>query len=149
LKLKYFLLFIFITALGLFFFYSQAKSKANNQTIRTEEISQGIPDDFLAFYNQFHEDTTFQLAHINFPLRGIKAIENIGGGEDYLYARNEWIIHRPFDDMGGTFSRSFEEFAGMIVETMLANNGQFRSVRRWARLGDKWNLIFYQPMGMY
>ena len=149
LKLKYFLLFIAITALGLLFFYSQAKSKANKQTITTEDISQGIPDDFLPFYNQFHEDTSFQMAHINFPLQGIKTIEGTGGGEDYMYARDEWIIHKPFDDMSGTFSRSFEEFAGIIVETIMANGGQFRSVRRWAKLGDEWNLIFYQPMGMY
>lgn len=132
------------------FFYSQSKkSKTTNQTVTTEVVSQGMPDDFLAFYNQFHEDSIFQMEHINFPLKGIKAIEDTGGGEEYSYSKEEWIIHKPFDDMGGTFSRSFEEFAGIVVETIIANGGQFRSVRRWAKLGDEWNLIFYQPMGMY
>ncbi len=148
-KIKYFILFVAITILGLLFFYGQAKNKAKNAAHTPEDLSQGIPDDFLAFYNQFHEDSVFQMTRINFPLKGIKAIENIGGGESYSYSQDEWIIHKPFDDMGGTFSRSFEEFSGIVVETMLANEGQFRSVRRWAKLGDEWHLIFYQPMGMY
>lgn len=138
-----------ITALGLLFFYSQAKKQTTEQSSLTEQEEQGIPDDFLAFYNQFHEDTSFQIRHISFPLKGIRAIEETGGGEEYMYSKSEWIMHQPFDDMGGTFTRSFEEFSGIIVETIIANGGQFKSVRRWAKLGDEWNLIYYQGMGMY
>jgi len=101
----------------------------------------------LFFY--YTSKAKFQMAHINFPLKGIKVIEEIGGGEEYMYSSQEWIMHKPFDDMGGTFSRTFEEFGGMVVESIVANGGQFRSLRRFAKLSDEWNLIYYQPMGMY
>lgn len=150
LKTKYFLIFLLITALGLVFFYTQAKSKKGSDTTEVIELpSAGIPDDFLPFYNKFHEDSLFQMEHIAFPLKGVKVIEETGGGEAHMYIADEWMIHKEFDDMGGTFDRSFEEFAGMVVETIVANGGQFKSVRRFAKLSGEWHLIYYQPMGIY
>jgi len=150
LKTKYFLLFLVITGLGLLFFWNQSKAKKKTDNTSVIEVaSNGIPEDFLPFYNTFHEDSIFQLSHISFPLKGIKVTEETGGGIEYQYTADEWVIHKEFDDMGGTFSRSFEEFAGIVVETIVANGGQFKSVRRFAKLSGEWNLIYYQPMGMY
>jgi len=149
-KTKYLLLFLLITALGLLFFYRQAKkNKTPIPQESTEVVSNGIPDDFLPFYNQFHADSVFQLTRVNFPLKGIKVNVETGGGTEYNYTQDEWTIHKEFDDMGGTFTRSFEEFAGIVVETIVANGGQFKSVRRFAKLSGEWHLIYYQPMGMY
>lgn len=139
-----------MTLLGLTFFYTQSKmSDKFKQTQEDEAYSSEMPSDFLEFYNTFHEDSTFQMEHISFPLKGLKVIENTGGGEKYEYSEQEWLIHKPFDAMGGTFSRSFEEFAGIVVEKIEANGGQFTSIRRFAKLSGEWNLIYYQPMGMY
>ena len=139
-----------MTALGLLFFYTKAKvNKTASAPVVAEEPVGEMPSDFLTFYNEFHRDSTYQMAHISFPLKGMKVIEDIGGGEEYMYSQDEWIIHKPFDDMGGTFTRSFEEFGGIVAETMIANGGQFISVRRFAKLSGEWNLIFYKPMGMY
>lgn len=139
-----------MTALGLIFFYTQAKTGNSVKSVENEEAYDGeMPNDFLEFYNKFHEDSTFQMEHIIFPLKGMKAIEDTGGGEAYEYSSAEWLIHKPFDDMGGTFARSFEEFAGIVVEKIEANGGQFQSIRRFAKLSDEWHLIYYQPMGMY
>lgn len=149
-KKKYLLLFIAITILGLLFFYTKAKWRKTAETSKnTTETVVNMPNDFLEFYNKFHEDSLFQISHISFPLKGMKVIEEIGGGEAYQYTQEEWIIHKPFDDMGETFSRSFEEFGGIVAETIVANGGQFRSVRRFAKLSGEWNLIYYQPMGLY
>ncbi len=150
-KKQYLFLFIAMTLLGILFFYTKDKMNKTANSVETAayEDSNGMPEDFLEFYNQFHEDSLFQLEHISFPLKGFKVIEETGGGEAHSYMKADWKIHKPFDDMGGTFSRSFEEFGGIVAETIVANGGQFRSVRRFAKLSDEWNLIFYQPMGMY
>ena len=34
---------------------------------------QGLPDDFVAFYEKFHADSAYQMAHIQFPLEGYPA----------------------------------------------------------------------------
>ena len=150
-KTKYFLLFLALTALGLLFFYTKANVQntlgANTPTKEAATIE--IPSDFLTFYNKFHLDTSFQKAHITFPLKGIKATEETGGGEAYMYSKEEWVLHKPFDDMDGTFTRSFDAFGGIVAETIIANGGQFSAIRRFAKLGGEWNLIYYQPMGMY
>lgn len=140
-----------MTILGLLFFFTRGKMNQNTSDSESieNEVFGGIPDDFLEFYNRFHEDSIYQLDHISFPLKGFKVIEEVGGGETYTYVKEEWVSHKPFDDMGGTFNRSFEEFGGIVAETIVANGGQFRSVRRFAKLSGEWNLIFYQPMGMY
>ena len=130
---------------------TSCKSKNDTSTSPTPSTyeSQGITDDFYTFYDTFHKDTSFQMSRINFPLKGRKLIEEVGGSLDYQYSKGEWIIHKPYDDMEGTFQRSFQEFQGIITETISGGGGQFTMRRTFAKLTGEWNLIYYEPMGMY
>lgn len=116
----------------------------------TSSSNTGMPADFLDFYERFHADPEFQLAHVSFPLQGVKATDEDGGVEAHNYTKDEWVTHKPYDDLDGTFRRSFSEFGGMVTETIQANQSEsFRMLRRFAKLGDEWHLIYYEPMGMY
>lgn len=138
---------------SVFIFLKKINSNNPQETDRSvsEEVvyENRLPDDFHDFYNQFHTDSIFQMSRIVFPLKGIaqsddttKVIENISWLED------EWILHRPFDDQGGTFEREFINTANIITEKISANGGLFALEKRYAKLGGKWHLIFYQELLM-
>ena len=98
-----------------------------------DENSVIIPEDFPSFYAKFHVDPEFQLNHIQFPL---------SGEGDERWTPENWEIHKPFTNTG-EFKRDMENIAGIITETIMDNNGMFYIVRRFAKLGDDWKLIFY------
>ncbi len=121
-----------------------AFSCKNNPAPKALEVS--IPDDFFPFYDMFHSDSTFQMEHIIFPLDGIPAEQGLRGPE-WTWDRDEWVLHRPFDDKG-TFKRSWYAINSIIVEKISDSSGRFTMERRWARMGGEWNLIYYKEMGI-
>ncbi|MEM1322889.1 MAG: hypothetical protein AAGG75_21670 [Bacteroidota bacterium] len=110
--------------------------------------SEGLKD-FEQFYQQFHSDSTYQLAHILFPLEGIPpsadSLTLVQGG--FRWQANEWTLHREFDDMDGEFVRDLRVLSeDMILEQIQHNSGQYGMERRFARFDDGWYLIYYAAM---
>ncbi|MBK8699136.1 MAG: hypothetical protein IPN29_06185 [Saprospiraceae bacterium] len=135
-------LFWMIALLGLISCRSDKKVEA----VQTEPT---LPRDFEVFYEKFHLDTAFQLSHIVFPLEGMPARKD---GEadpepDFKWQKEGWILHKPYSDMGGTFSRSFLSFNDIVTEEISDGTGQFTMMRRFAKVGGDWNLIYYKELG--
>lgn len=103
-------------------------------TVEDENVVH-IPEDFPSFYAKFHVDPEFQLNHIQFPLSG--------KGDNEKWTAEEWEIHKPFSNTA-QFKRDIENIAGIITETIMENNGMFYIVRRFAKLGDEWMMIYYE-----
>ncbi len=125
-------LLVFFTLLAL----SSCKEKSNevtNQEILDPSVVE-IPEDFPPFYNTFHIDPEYQLNHIVFPLAGKSETEK--------WTLEEWEIHRPFTE-NGEFKRDYENFAGIITETIIDNNGMFYFIRRFSKINEEWQLIYY------
>lgn len=97
-----------------------------------EEVE--IPEDFLTFYHQFHEDSLFQKSHIIFPLAG--------KSESEKWTKENWVIHKSLAH-SEAFKQSFENLHGVVTETLMENTGQYSVTRRFAKLGKDWNMIFY------
>ena len=117
---------------------------------KVEEIPKTeIPEDFVEFYNKFHTDTLFQVEHIHFPLEGMPALAPGSDleGFSFWWERVGWKMHKPFDDNGGTFTRTFSNFAGIITEQISDNSGQFTMMRRFSKMDGEWTLIYYKEMG--
>ena len=105
--------------------------------------------EFNAFYQRFHRDSAYQLAHIRFPLEGIP------GGADsaalavpnFRYTRADWQLHRPVDYEMSEFKRTFlpvsEDF---IIERVMHKTIPMGMTRRWMRTDGEWELIFYAGM---
>lgn len=108
-----------------------------------------LPADFETFYEKFHKDTAYQIAHIVFPLEGEPAKKEDGSAPDpnFKWQKNTWLMHKPYDDMGGTFSRSFLSFNDIVTEEIADGTGQFTMTRRFAKLDGAWHLIYYKEMG--
>lgn len=98
-----------------------------------------LDKEFIDFYNTFHTDTVFQLAHISFPLK-----QNPFGQDDAEWTAENWVVHRPFSDMDNSFRRDFQPMGGtLVIEKIIDASGYFEMERRFAKLVDGWNLIYY------
>ncbi|MBK7009687.1 MAG: hypothetical protein IPN73_16365 [Saprospiraceae bacterium] len=120
----------------------------NKQEVQAVEAS-SLPADFEVFYEKFHKDTAYQVAHILFPLEGQQAKKDDGSALDpnFKWQKKGWLMHKPYDDMGGTFSRSFLSFNDIVTEDIADGTGQFTMTRRFTKMDGEWYLIYYKEMG--
>ena len=105
-----------------------------------------LPEGFPAFYQRFHQDSSFQMDHIIFPLEGIPDnadLETIQAGT-FRWQKDQWHLMRPVDYQMSEYSRDFVPLTDeMVVERIIHKNGQFGMVRRFAVIGGEWHLIYY------
>ena len=127
----------------LFFLVCSCKKETGRQL----QISEDIPGSFLSFYEKFHRDSFYQMEHIIFPLEGLpQDSDSTFQTNNYYWSKEDWIIHGPFDDKGGTFQRSFLNIDNIILEKIFNNNRNFEMERRFAELQGEWHLIYYAAM---
>jgi len=100
----------------------------------TEQVIE-IPEAFVSFYEKFHSDSIFQLNHIVFPLKQ--------KSDSSLWLKSEWKLHKPFDNQNGAYLREYDNFNGIIIESIREKNNMFLIQRRFAPSGDSYNLIYY------
>ena len=80
-----------------------------------------IPEDFREFYDQFHKDSVYQVNHIIFPLSGLPAEDSLKS-DSFTWNKVDWIMHKPFDDLGGTFKREWYNVNSVIIEKKTPNH---------------------------
>ena len=104
---------------------------------------------FEAFYEEFHKDSTYQMLHITFPLEGLPSdadAETIAAG-DFRWDAENWELHRPFNFATNDFERDLVAFGNdIVIEKIIHRSGQFGTIRRFAKMGDEWYLIYYAGM---
>ena len=148
-------LLVFISVLCITFIYKKFKTKPvqEDTAVATEdqEGSTTLPEDFRPFYNNFHSDSTYQIRHINFPLTGHASTgDSIVVLKDTLWQQDDWIMHKPFNDHGGTFERTFTNVGGIITEFITGNGGMFSMEKRYVQMSDgEWRLVYYRSMTMH
>ena len=112
-------------------------------------ISKELPTDFVAFYEKFHQDSAYQIAHIIFPLEGYPAQVDsaiVAEGTFRWYAET-WRMHKMAGFTSTDFTRTFDEkLQGMVNETILQNGSPYGMFRRYYKRGDEWFLIYYSDM---
>ncbi|MBK6362385.1 MAG: hypothetical protein IPG18_03460 [Saprospiraceae bacterium] len=134
--------------LAVTFIFVSCKDKKGND--EKEETPLYETAEFKEFYNKFSTDSAFQMDHVVFPLDGMKAPENDTMAVKHQWQREDWKIHTTFDDANGTFSVEMLDLAGkMVIEIISDESGLFSMERRFAKLSDGWNLIYYKEMGKY
>jgi len=148
-QLKYSLLKIFF--LILFLQFSLISCKDNKSSSNVVTPTEGIYDskEFQEFYEKFSTDSLFQIEHIVFPLEGMRSLQDSLDIPDpnFRWTQDKWKIHKSYDDMNGTFSREFIDFAGIVVEKISDTSGQYTMERRFGKLSSGWHLIYYKEMG--
>ena len=112
-------------------------------------VSKELPADFLAFYDKFHQDSAYQMAHIIFPLEGYPAqvdSATMAEGTFRWYAET-WRMHKMAGFTNSDFTRTFDQaIPGIVNETVRQNGTPFGMFRRYYKRGDDWFLIMYSDM---
>lgn len=107
-----------------------------------------LPSDFLEFYEKFHADTNFQVAHIAFPLPGKPSPGQLDFEVvNFKWTRDGWKMHKRLADDDDTFERKYRFLAPEIIQEFIyAPDYGFSMERRFAKMSDGWNLIYYADM---
>lgn len=125
--------------------FSNCKNKP--QAFQQAKAESDLPKDFLEFYQKFHTDSAYQMAHIEWPLKGEAGISQDSTAKRQL---TEWIpetwhmMHLP-DTTMSTLKRSFEMVGEvLVVERMSYPMVGFGYERQFYKEeDDQWRLIFY------
>ena len=106
-----------------------------------------IPDDFYSFYKKFHLDSIYQIDHIVFPLEGTPApTDEMLSTTNFMWQKSDWKLHKPFEDMDGSFVREFRYYNGIVIEIIQDRMGYFEMKRRFSKIQGEWHLIYYQAI---
>ncbi len=108
-----------------------------------------LPPDFINFYQQFHDDSSFQIAHIMFPLAGIPAnADTLSSNlKEFKWQLEDWKIHRPFDQSLTGYTKEYSKFEdGIVIETIAQKQVGVGMERRFAKIDTEWMLIYYAGM---
>jgi hypothetical protein len=104
-------------------------------------------DNFLEFYQNFHEDSSYQLAHILFPLQG-QSSQPEDQTPDFRWQKEDWQIHQLFDEDQSGFHSEFTRIGdNLIIENIIHQQGTYGMERRFSKLdGQEWFLIYYADL---
>ena len=125
--------------------------KQQNATPKTGEImetSGALPPDFESFYQKFLTDSLYQIAHITWPLQGLKTIQidsTTPGTSDLYWTLSEWRMHRIDMIKSGENKRKFQTIGDvMVIEQVRALSVPYGIERRYAKqANNEWELIYY------
>ena len=110
------------------------------------KVNNELPIDFVEFLDTFHTDSTFQMNSIIFPLEGaIRAnSENTDSMIPYKWIKYKWKLHHKFNNYENIFTQKYYIFnKTTIIEKTSGVSGLFQMEKRFAKMNDRWNLIYY------
>ena len=109
--------------------------------------SDRLPKDFGLFYDRFHTDDDFQMAHITWPLSG-NVIENDNNTIESSsnWTKEDWTPHRKMPSDGAydlIYSTPNSDYIQEIIMNRQVGHG---ILRRWRKINDQWFLTYYSGM---
>lgn len=113
-----------------------------------EKEQAATPDDgFEVFYERFHEDSLYQIEHIQFPLQGVSS-NPTDHHSAFRWERADWAMHRRFNEAESGFRSEFTRLGDdFIIERIVHREGLYGMERRFSRLGGQdWYLIYYAAL---
>ncbi len=108
-----------------------------------------LPEDFEVFYAAFHADSVYQVEHIPFPIEGVPSFSDTLAAADpgFRWTMDNWQLHRSFSFDESEYTRTFTTIGeDIVVEQVVHQSGSFAMMRRFARMGDRWYLIYFADM---
>ena len=112
-----------------------------------QQVAAAQDDGFEAFYQRFHQDSLYQIAHIQFPLQGVSS-NPTDNHSAFRWELDDWRMHRPFDEAESGFRSELTRLGvDFIIERIVHHQGLYGMERRFSRLGgDEWYLIYYAAL---
>ncbi len=142
-------------ALAASLLFQQCKNNptsGNNLSASEQTVTDGsLPKDFEEFYLKFHQDSTYQMEHITWPLQGTRGIQRDSGStgvETTYWQRESWQMMRLDLIQSGDYAIERNPIGDMMVlERIRAKSVPFGIERRFAKQANgAWELIFYSDV---
>jgi hypothetical protein len=121
--------------------------KQNPPALKQAEAD-GLAADFVQFYEKFHADSTYQMAHITFPLEGYPmSPDSATLANNFRWTPDKWAMHRGSMFVDSLYTRRFDSpLPNMITEVIMQRDKPYGTYRRFLKRDDGWYLIFYSDM---
>ncbi len=125
------------------------KNKSQDKNLDGIFFDQDVPADFLEFYLRFHQDSVYQIEHIDFPLAGIPNLAYDMPQDSinkFSWQAEDWKLHKAFnysDDYAREYIKYSDELIGEIIYEK--ENG-YGIERRFSKTSNGWRLIYYIGM---
>lgn len=103
---------------------------------------------FMDFYEKFHQDSVYQMAHITWPLEGVslEQRDSTHAVEKKMWEPQNWRMHR-LDLLkdANAFEREWQLLGDVLItERLRWRAANFYMERRFAKQSDgEWALIYY------
>ncbi len=135
---------------ALFSLLCSCKNSPSGGMLKSAEMTD-LPKDFLDFYQRFHTDSTYQLAHIEWPLKGEKSVPGEDGADKKVlttWEQENWPMQHLPDLAKLDLKRSFETISDvLIIERLQYPMVNYGMERQFYKDEDnEWRLIYYSEM---
>ena len=118
----------------------------------TATANAALPENFKVFYEKFHTDSNYQVAHISFPLSGLQS--KAQGDTATVTQAGQWTaaewrfqqldVLRSTNDYTIDYQTLGED---VVIERILTKVKGFGMERRFAKMpSGEWELIYYADM---
>lgn len=109
------------------------------------ELPDSLPEDFADFYYQFHTDSSYQIEHIQWPLRGVPD-EELEPGVPFAFNQEDWPIQRLIDAESTGYVSAFTPLGNDLVLEKIINQKEKAGLERrfFRNVNSEWELIYYQ-----
>ncbi len=103
---------------------------------------------FDHFFEAFHQDSTYQMKHIRFPLEGLPEQEDTTTVlDDFRWTSAAWVLHSPINLQDTLFTRTFKTLdSALIFEIIQHRLSPMSMERRFSKSDGEWALIYYAPL---
>ncbi len=124
--------------------------EAVQTTAAEDNIAEAVPADFLVFYTQFHSDSSFQMAHIDFPLEGLPeyADSTILAEGNFKWQKDNWEMHRNLDARKEDFAENLRVISDGLIFEYIPTGGEKKLwiERRFMKTNGEWRMIYYSGL---
>ncbi len=121
-----------------------------NDVKLSQKEAQGLSEEFVTFYNKFHNDSAYQMAHIQFPLEGYPSgnlSDSTKNVSEFRWTADKWVMHRLGQFSDSLYVREFEQpMPIMVNEIIIEKKSKYGIMRRFLKRDNDWMLIFYSDM---
>ena len=121
--------------------------KPRTETKSSSKISNSGKESFETFNKKFHNNPSFQMSRINFPLEGVF----VDGVKNHKWSKENWefiqaeVSENPKSE---EFEHSLKKTNDMVVEKYWIEDAGFKIERRFKLKDGKWYLVYYDDINM-
>lgn len=103
-------------------------------------------ESFEQFYISFHEDESFQLSRVKFPLEG--KLYSLEGSQSW--SKKDWIPHvqKVTDITDPDYDTNIIRKELEVIDKVRLRETGFSIERRFQKIKGKWYLVYYQTINL-